>query len=467
VINFTEICKTLRILLLGKVDWELIYAFLRCRGFVCDGEVPVDRRFTATWDILGEDLSHRIGNGMEVLEQVEWLTQPMLPIQDLLNANRLNLPDGGRRHDEDGAFPDGNWDLDVRTAIVLELARKGKLDLSHSQSQLRFDVAALRQDRGRQFQEQLQRANPDYLSQSRDELLAACRDYLQDWHTGRDLLLNADACAFSKDTIDFYKDLFRLDFLGGTLEREVFGDAEWPREVDQVEVNLPIAAVVGAIDRLQSETHRLNNPDDVFTGGPSLVTSTNTSMALSIPVQTGVPPVGGPASRPRRSLLLPVFFGDELAKEIARHRQHTGLPAMAPRPGGGGHHFLAQVQEDRMEDPARTEFLTTLYDSSRHVFGDMEDFVAQKILRATKNLQWSTHRNAASRINFEDDTENNVPQQQRGQGWQCGPHTVINAWILAMGLRISPKADYTTDIYRDFRTLARAAVMDCSTGGHW
>lgn len=188
----------------------------------------------------------------------------------------------------------------------------------------------------------------------------------------------------------------------------------------------------------------------VFAGGFTLSTSTNHELALP---ETEY--IGGFTSHRRRCFLMPLYLGDTFSRELATWRAENKLKAL-PRRDGGGHHLLAVVQEETDDDESR--FDVRFYDSSNDMFSDSHEFLASAVQYAIDKLQWSTHRNPDDHIELVYETYQDLPQQVRGGGWRCGPHTVINDWILAMGLTPKPKAKFPSVVYEEFSLLARAAV---------
>ena len=66
----------------GRADWELIYAFLLCRGVVRDGDVPNDRRFRATLELRNSSdiyLGEPVGDIRE-LEDIGFFERPLLHV---------------------------------------------------------------------------------------------------------------------------------------------------------------------------------------------------------------------------------------------------------------------------------------------------------------------------------------------------------------------------------------------------
>jgi hypothetical protein len=226
--------------------------------------------------------------------------------------------------------------------------------------------------------------------------------------------------------------------------------------MEEIQVNLPISAVVEAIDRLQ-ERHQTNTEGRAggIAGGLLLSVSYNNRAALHDPPTWPVTTV----SRPRKCFLMPLYIGDALAPAL-REWQKQNKVKLSPKRPGGGHHLLAVVQEEEETDANDAHFDICLYDSSRHVFANSEVFLIETVTRAIRQLEWSTHRNASHGIPilYTPSESIHVPEQAAGGGWRFGPHTIINAWILAMGLTPNPDADYSDAVYGELRVLARAAV---------
>ncbi|KAF1830992.1 hypothetical protein BDW02DRAFT_607573 [Decorospora gaudefroyi] len=251
---------------------------------------------------------------------------------------------------------------------------------------------------------------------------------------------------------------------------KAFPDHKWWKPLEASEVNLAIAAVVEAIDRLQSENHQAKNPGTIFTGGFSLATSTD----IVLPEEDAPP-----ASRPRRCWLMPLSIlrgglleqVDEWRATEAENRRQQGLRprVQQPRRNGDGHTLLAVVQEtEQNEDrPIVPVFEISFYGSCPKVFKDANRPVVNIVRQVMDGKGWSRHRNAKLRVTQRGHETRPSARQAEGccespkavvEGWQCGHHTVINAWILALGLLPNPKAEYDREVYKHFHHLARAAV---------
>lgn len=184
----------------------------------------------------------------------------------------------------------------------------------------------------------------------------------------------------------------------------------WNGQRTEDEVNLGIAAVVEAIDHFQSDQHEESDGNSrPFASGLSLATSDNIALAL-----VADEPAGGMASRPRRCFLMPLTVGDQLLIEWHKWRLKQKLGAKQRR--GDGHHLLAVVQKVG-DGETKSVWETNFCDSSRDVFSDSVVFLTERVFRAIKNLQWTSHRNAdedPDTPNYETDLFG--PQQTSNEG---------------------------------------------------
>ncbi|KAF2032494.1 hypothetical protein EK21DRAFT_60679 [Setomelanomma holmii] len=447
---------------MGRADWRMIHNFLRCRRFVLDDEVPEDRRFGQTVELRNEMTAL---DRVDDIRAIESVYKDIRPLAELRQVNRCRLPPGGSQHDQPGAFPSDLWSQETRGTHVRTLQRRLKLKLQSTTNELAAAAEASRHDRGEWIRADLERNTPGWRAARPEDIADAIGEYVEEWRAGYSELLNAAPRETSEDMIDFYNYILRGDFFGPALQTEAFQPRglDWKGKqkvrpahqtsLNGTDVNLAIAAVVEAIDRRQKERHVPTLKNTRFAGGLSLAVSGSIEMALANhpDVMTGA------ASRPRRCFLMPVLVAGEVSAELAAWRRERGLKPTAS--GAAGHHLLAVIQEDEDEELG-TSFTIYLYDSSRHILEGSSGFLQTVIERALEHLEWSTHRNAGDEpvtVGMTIEMEE-TPQQQKGGGWRCGPHTVINAWILAMGLHPCRRAEYSDEIYQEFRTLARAAV---------
>jgi hypothetical protein len=458
----TDIRDLIHLARIGKVSWLMIYAFLRCQRFVRDGNVPKSRQFERTTE-LRNDKEKYLGAKVDGLVSVDYayfLEKPKFNRQGLAGANRLLLPAGGRRHDLE--VPTDEWDdvEDVKKAD--ELSERGLLDLSWDSEKLRPAYENIVTLRGDKF---LHYLRTKYPSKGHDTLQRACQQYMKTWHTEHELRRRTHRI-LSEESINFYRTLLDSKFLKEAFQTDAFTEPNTTRPLDQVEVNLPLSAVVEALDRLQRDIHSKRFPGSTFAGGFSLSTSTNNETALLVPESME----GIVVSRPRRCFLMPLCLGADAIVPINAERRKDNLDTMSPR-RGVGHHLLAVVQEDKDGD-----FEVIFYDSAEYVFGNSMSYIVEMIQSALPSLHWSTHRNSNTKWSLVRSYPlyGQVPQQKKP--WQCGPRTVINGWILAMDLSPNPAAFYDVEgdkgdkICLELFVLARAAIasiLNWSTLAAW
>jgi hypothetical protein len=243
-------------------------------------------------------------------------------------------------------------------------------------------------------------------------------------------------------------------------------------ELENWQVSLAIAAVVEAIDQQQYEHHR-DTGDAPFAGGFALSTSEDMSWAKDNVLGDDTRPEVA-VSRPRRYWLLPLTLSalEILNKVTLKDKEPSNDWKLA----GIGHTFLAVVQEERRKptaaDPRTTRFTIDTLDSSPHVYQEKAGvrlYIGESIRKIASNLQWTKQRNTGNetvkRVSFDPGlgyTTVPVPAHPRNKGgWMCVYHTVLNAWILAIGL--SPNAAKPTDefnelFYKEVFVLIQAAV---------
>jgi hypothetical protein len=458
----TDIRDLIHLARVGKVSWLMIYAFLRCQRFVRDGNVPKSRQFERTTELRNEKekyLGAKV-DGLVSGDYAYFLKNPKFNRQGLARANRLLLPAGGRRHDLEVPTDEWNGVDDVEKAD--ELSERGLLDLSWDSEKLRFAFGNIVTLRGARF---LHYLRTKYPSKGRDTLRRECQQYMKTWHTEHELRRRTHRI-LSEESINFYRTILDSKSLKEAFRTDAFTGPSTTRPLDQVEVNLPLSAVVEAIDRLQRDIHSKKLPDSTFAGGFSLSTSTNNETALLIPGSLE----GIVVSRPRRCFLMPLCLGAAAIAPINAERRKDNLDPMSPR-RGVGHHLLAVVQEYENEG-----FEVIFYDSAEYVFENSMSYIVDMIQRALPSLHWSTHRNSNTKWSLVRSypVYGQVPQQEKP--WQCGPRTVINGWILAMGLSPNPAAFYDVKgdkgdrICLELFVLARAAVagiLNWSTLAAW
>ncbi|KAH9874345.1 hypothetical protein IAQ61_003534 [Plenodomus lingam] len=465
---FEDLINLIHLTRIGKADWALIYAFLRCRRLALRGEVPIDRRFDTSYELRTEGHQY-LGQFLEEQDEDEQLqffadydsTTPALSIENIKATNRCNLP-AGMPHTQPGAFPWDNWSQDTRVKAS-ELIRK---EISYKNLSTESDIEkahkASKNYRGQQVRRQLQKRNINPQEANARVLLHVTREYMRNWHAGHTLQHEARACATSRDILQFYHSILRPDALGTKLKSGCIPDfqAKPPRAnmLYSDAVNIAIAAVVEAIDRTQSEQHANVNTTVPFTGGFTLATTTQMQLAM------GGQPIGR-VSRPWRCFLVPLTVSGHLLEEVNQWRQTKGLRVQS---GPGGHHILAVVERHSEEDMTVNVYY---YDSSPERLRDAYPFLTSKLKEAMSVLGWLSPRNIGreggveamgSTVDYRF-LQQSVTVPKQPNGWMCGAHTIINAWILALGLTPAPQISYPTPVYEELHTLAGAACSGLLT----
>jgi hypothetical protein len=251
------------------------------------------------------------------------------------------------------------------------------------------------------------------------------------------------------------------------------------------QVALAIASVVEAIDQHQYENHR-DRRDTPFSGVFALATTTTVGWAKEA-VLGDDSQSDATVSRPRRCWVLPLTLSalDVHKRNLERIGEERIYDAeMAEL----SHTFLALVQEETHRPTAKdrriSEFIIGTLDPSPHIFQQKPDARAciGKVTRTiASNLQWTKQRNIASgttnHVSFAPGLAYDnvpVPTQPRGSGgWMCGHHTMLIAWILAMGLspnHTKPTAEFDEEFYDELCSLIRAApagLLDWKTLVAW
>jgi hypothetical protein len=424
---FQDLLDVMHFARMGRLNWLMIYAFLRCSGFVRDSVVPENRRFQNTIEIRSSATLNEI--------------LPILGFGDLSehksrDCNRLKLPPQLRAHND--TFPSETWKGDYLYHVE-ELARKRKPHLDYNAKALRLAATTSRQAASREILDDLCVNYPQL--QGRDQILRACRSFLRDRYTGRELQLEAAPCDMTEDAISLYRALFGDKDLKDEFRNKDYEDSPWNESMDQIEVNLSLSAVVEAIDSLQSKNHPDRSSPIIFAGGLALSTASNNAMALAEGF-TGA----GKASRPRRAFLMTLCINKVLIPELK-------VESLA----GTAHHMLVAVQEN----PKTLKYDLFFYDSAQRIFSESYPVLITRVRNALQNLGWSTHRLEGRTLGFGTAVAENVVQQKEGCGWACGVHTVINGWILAMGLIPSNSATYDGTLYSDSEPLQRPPSSGC------
>lgn len=283
-------------------------------------------------------------------------------------------------------------------------------------------------------------------------------------------------CTLVGESTGLFTGLFKKKHISAQLEGAIPVDHQRSRPLYEWEVMLGIAAVVEAIDQRQFATHPSNSTTP-FSGGFCLAISQEVTTARVEFIGGSADPEAT-ASRPRRCWLLPLTFS-----ELETHSYRLSLDGHEPINGyetaGRAHTFLAEVQTEANSPVVadlrmRDSHIYFLDSSSRRT----RDPVVQKYLHgaignAAIGLNWIAQRNSKNGEQPKTaidlvtrPTPASVARQPSGR-WMCGHNTIINAWIIAMGLvpsKVLP-ATFNEAFHAEFWTIlaAIAGLLDWKT----
>jgi hypothetical protein len=284
------------------------------------------------------------------------------------------------------------------------------------------------------------------------EILPHYLNYLQRTRPEeKNSLIDTDPCGWQRDARYIFDNMLhakplRQSFIQGFREKHTgihFGD--W-------EVGQAIAAVVEAIDMRQRSLYMAQRSDSriPFAGGFAL--STASDIAYGIFGNTDPMKKQPIVARPRRCWLMPLCIAGFALQEVDKYRKQNNLPGEYK--ANDGHILLAVLQEQGPPVEGHPQYRISLFDS-HPILANARPKLYDMAITVARTLQWTNHRTIP--IGRFKHRQVPVPQQTTG-GYQCGLHVIVNAWILAMGLRIYPKAEYTDAIYAEAWEFARAAM---------
>jgi hypothetical protein len=468
---FQEMQDVIHLVRLGYADWELIFAFLRCHDFVRDGVVPENRRFARTHDTRSEDIYGLEFEGLLYMETQHWTKQNYQTeaFRRMMNCNRVPSM-SGRLHNGPKAFPSDNWvGPNAKQEYATRLLRFGLLNVDHTEKQLRAELRDLMKTRVENSLKKLQSASSPSGKSEVDGFVQAIREEISSHYEGMDSDIQTNPAKWIDETIGLYEYIRKNARLRAKLGKSGVAKVnDWKRFLFDSELNLAMASVLEAIDNLQSGLHVATGSETPFAGGFSLTTSTNIQMGLS-----GAE--GAPLSRPRRAWLIPLVASQHtLLPGLEKWADKNGKVYKAPSNPAGGHSFLVLVQEMpnyEANDPPGTHFEINIFDSCLQPFQNVREFFRERVEDAAHALGWSTHRNNSGESTFDGQlyVQEELPQQAPG-GYQCGHHVLINAWIIAMGLRHNEGVIFNDTIYAELYALAQAAttgILDWRTLVAW
>lgn len=242
----------------------------------------------------------------------------------------------------------------------------------------------------------------------------------------------------------------------------------WEAWLEDEEVTTAISCVVASIDECIMRAHR------EYLAGFTLVQACDIEPALtrywqgftrtvrntsSDPSNTDERDPYKVVSRPRRPWLLPITLDQEVNAEA---EDETG-----ERPGR--HHFLAVIQEEGISGPDDEETSFRIYslDSLPGCKAGVEDWLFERIKRAATRLGWTAQRNPHNAVTWSEvyDELEEITVTQQMDGWACGLHTILNAWILALGLL--PRSHWDADQPTVMRELIELIELACYGALDW
>ncbi|KAF2121081.1 hypothetical protein BDV96DRAFT_563543 [Lophiotrema nucula] len=480
----------------GFVDWKVIYAFLRCQGFVTDQRVPPSRRFDQTLRVQDDDeLRYTIeGHHQEETAYWEWAMQRdeargEHDYDDIGNYTRVQLPPSSHLHND--SVPSDDYNEYVRNDIIRHLDNEGLLDLDMTGQELidRFNWERAGSTKTVDdiligFESHLRDTFEDYEKWDLQDLFDEFRGYIDSLE---DRIPEVNQARFVLDPCDFYRRRYRMLTrlwselpaikIPPNVAKIDLGFQASEKEsitaplsmLDDDEVGMAIASVVGAIDDLQSSSGATPSVT-----GFSLASNTITAPALMWDDPAPFVPGRMFTTRPRRCWLLPVFVTQgDLGTKLEEYRQKLEHADGKKRGRIRDHTFLVVIQEEliSLEDgTSSTEFRVYFLDSAPHHLAEYRDFIYNRIQKMARTLGWSTHRNPSDSIRFSDRFWE-VEVVRQGSRVACGYHVILLAWILAMGLTPNPNAVFDDSLYMSIRqvivSLAYKGLLDWKTLTAW
>ncbi|KAF2790443.1 hypothetical protein K505DRAFT_390797 [Melanomma pulvis-pyrius CBS 109.77] len=409
---------------LGRADWLLILSFLCCHNFVTPKiDVVPTRRFANTLRLKDEnDLAFHLGRFRR--QDVEWRRGRL--------DNRLPLGEVTRIHHAQGTPHDSLFKLDEGhdkslSKIVQELKEWGKFNPRRDGKGLKDDHAAALNSQLSPGNNTIDRYQARVLNfdlaeedvvQNISGFISPLSSPVQRLHQAK---IRQDPCKYFRESL---KRLTRI------MSHFSKGDTVNPPDVGQLfednQVMPAIASVVSAISELQPLSQ------DQHVGGYALATSFRMQQARGEGDFSG----SGNVARPRRCWLMPYVVSGPHDWEIHQYRRRKRKVHQAYRQARG-HIFLVVVQEEA------SEFHVYFLDSAPDYYADVRGFLYTKVREVAERMGWTSHRNVTN-VTFHD-THHDFPVAHQQTATTCGSHTIINAWILAMGLTPDPNVGENFD----------------------
>jgi hypothetical protein len=494
----------------GSVDWKTINEFLLCHGFVTKGPgnakyVPEQRRFASTRRFLSyEDLQAYLLL-LQRDDEADWETAGMydrveigLPskVSELVWGVSEQSGDGEDQASDSGEDPssdsgedrssdseedpssdsgEGSGDDQPPGSGDDQLPGSGDDQPGSGEDQPGNDSGEPVLSR----EEAVERANRFLggLLNTRERInfgdaVKSLRDYLDDERNGMTHEKFDSSCAYFHRR---FRLLWRLYCIKSrrihlNVDHELYHPTG--RFYTGEQVMGAIMSVVCAIDRLQAYSPSRKGP---FHGGFTLATDYGVHGAL---VGNNNFIFGYPMAHPRRCWLMPIVidgpFEDALDERLGRPPKQRGVhkKLYGKDEEEGGHIVLVVLQEEDCKGRrGDTEFRMYLLDSSPSFTYMADEFIHERVEQAARSLRWTGTPTMDQTIPFKPQLER-IPVPSQGGHWQCGLHTIINAWIIALGLTLRGEFDRGTvvRVYREAPVLIYLAYeggLDWRTLAAW
>ncbi|KAI4942131.1 hypothetical protein J4E91_010330 [Alternaria rosae] len=212
---FQDLVDVIHIARVGRADWRLIYAFLRCKDFIDKAAaVPEDHHFERTENLLSEDALQSVLDHLEESERRDWEGRDP-DFSKLAQANRTHVVPG-KRHDM--AWPSDDWTKEARKEYVKDLERWGKLVLDADSKELKDQWQDHLLMHGAKFENQLEHIHGELKGRTLDttkDILPHYKGFLNKLHPpGLNLQIDHYPCSWVTDAVNIYDCILNYDPLG-------------------------------------------------------------------------------------------------------------------------------------------------------------------------------------------------------------------------------------------------------------
>ncbi|OCK83433.1 hypothetical protein K432DRAFT_440852 [Lepidopterella palustris CBS 459.81] len=452
----------------GYLDYRIIFAFFRCYNFVLDsGTVPEDRRFQRT-----ERQTSKDQNNDSIKKVISDEDAGLFDANNFQVNRSHNIAfDDGQRHDSD--FIEDSWTQDIRNRMVPKLFKWGRLNYNQEGSAIQEDfynareeIEGIAKDHSRKpskstvsslsteaddynrfpSTEEMRKRLPDDESvgriKSRRQIKAMCMSKYTDLSPKNNLDLNEieeNACEWFEKSFPNPKKKF-TDLINVSTAKTHEIDREGTEYLWNDDILLSIASVIEPIMEHQDNVHQ--NPVSGF----SLTNSTALSMAIEFPDYPAER-----VARPRRPFFMPwVVSGAKKALIRKQAEEAAGKKFKPRREDELGHIMLIVIQEEDGHDRSTMHFL----DSCPEYLEDSYGEIYLQARSVAQRMGWNYHRGT---INLPNSVQIVDVAIQRNN-WACGLHTIFNAWVCAMGLRVNANATFTNTFYETSRWVVNCAL---------